>query len=117
MLCFTNILHDPVAIRFPAQADVRHLVNKHLKVWHAHWGVGSGEWRGMHSADPINCPPAPCVWRQEGSRHESMRKDQASHFILRLAYCRTGDLRAWLLTHELALFRVRFKELDVEQQV
>lgn len=46
-----------------------------------------------------------------------MRKDQVSHFILRLAYCRTGDLRAWLLTHELALFRVRFKELDVEQQV
>ncbi len=31
----------------------------------------------------------------EGSLMEGMRKDVASHFILRLAYSRTQDLRQW----------------------
>jgi DNA primase large subunit len=33
--------------------------------------------------------------------------DEVSHFILRLAYCRTEDLRRWLLAHETALMKVR----------
>lgn len=51
------------------------------------------------------------------SRVEAARKDAVSHYILRLAYCRTPELRAWLLTHEAALFRARFRELDRQQQV
>ncbi len=34
-------------------------------------------------------------------------KDWISHFVLRLAYCRTEDLRRWFLAQELALLKYR----------
>ena len=34
-------------------------------------------------------------------------KDWISHFVLRLAYCRTEDLRRWFLTQEVALLKYR----------
>lgn len=37
-----------------------------------------------------------------------LRKDHFSHFILRLAYCRSEDLRRWFLQNEIELFKWRF---------
>ncbi|KAJ3064802.1 hypothetical protein HDU99_004367, partial [Rhizoclosmatium hyalinum] len=37
------------------------------------------------------------------------RRDHQSHFILRLAFCRTEDNRAWLLKHETLLFKYRYE--------
>jgi len=36
-------------------------------------------------------------------------KDQISHYILRMAYCRTEELRRWFLTNECILFKIRFE--------
>jgi len=41
---------------------------------------------------------------------QNLFKDHASHFVLRLAYCRTEELRRWFLTHESELFKARFSD-------
>lgn len=43
-------------------------------------------------------------------------KDALSHFILRLAYCRSAELRNWLLAQEVALFKYRFQTAGRKKQ-
>ncbi|KAL9328850.1 hypothetical protein ACSQ67_003853 [Phaseolus vulgaris] len=45
-----------------------------------------------------------------------LNKDIVSHFVLRLVYCRTEDLRKWFLSMESSLFRHRFRVLNAEAQ-
>ncbi|PIA15282.1 DNA primase large subunit Spp2, partial [Coemansia reversa NRRL 1564] len=44
------------------------------------------------------------------------RKDHVSHFILRLAFSRTEELRAWLVRYESALLKHRFREADAGER-
>ncbi|RDD46235.1 DNA primase large subunit [Trichoplax sp. H2] len=56
----------------------------------------------------------PNVARQEldnaDAINQEIRKDHISHFILRLAYCRSENLRRWFLMHEMELFKYRFNQ-------
>jgi len=42
---------------------------------------------------------------------DEIRKDRISHFVLRLAFCRSEKLRRWLLWTERSLFVARFESL------
>lgn len=44
--------------------------------------------------------------------YQARRADHLSHFILRLAFCRSEDLRRWFLSRELELFKLRFSNLN-----
>ncbi|XP_044488763.1 probable DNA primase large subunit [Mangifera indica] len=52
------------------------------------------------------------LWKAN-MRHQDaspdVNKDIISHFVLRLVYCRTEDLRKWFLSMETVLFRHRFR--------
>lgn len=39
---------------------------------------------------------------------QARKADHISHYILRLAYCRSEDLRRWFLSRELEWFKIRF---------
>ncbi|KAG9445938.1 hypothetical protein H6P81_012066 [Aristolochia fimbriata] len=47
---------------------------------------------------------------------EAHNKDIISHFVLRLVYCRTEDLRRWFLSMETTLFRYRFRLESLDAQ-
>jgi len=53
---------------------------------------------------------------EKDGRSEDQRKDLISHFILRIAYCRTEELRRWYLEKECQLLRFRLEKLsDLER--
>ena len=75
---------------------------------------GSDEWRTNITADLKNQGLEAYVNFQSKSNKKASEtilqnraRDHFSHFILRLAYCRTEDLRRWFVAQELDAFRWR----------
>uniref|UniRef100_A0A7S3UDP7 DNA primase large subunit n=1 Tax=Picocystis salinarum TaxID=88271 RepID=A0A7S3UDP7_9CHLO len=54
---------------------------------------------------------------QEDTAEATRRKDAISHFVLRLAYCQTDELRRWFIQHECDLFRQKFRIISEDEKV
>ncbi|KAK7368415.1 hypothetical protein VNO80_10440 [Phaseolus coccineus] len=80
-------------------------------------GISDGMSRGKKPEEMENLVKD--LWKVN-MRHQHasdvLNKDIISHFVLRLVYCRTEDLRKWFLSMESALFRHRFRVLNAEAQ-
>ncbi|MCO5583928.1 hypothetical protein L7F22_037846 [Adiantum nelumboides] len=68
--------------------------------------------RGVELEDLVND-----LWRKymRTSEGSDVRKDVISHFVLRLVYCRSDELRKWFLAMESSLFRHRFQRQYEDQ--
>ncbi|KAE8743590.1 hypothetical protein FOCC_FOCC010837 [Frankliniella occidentalis] len=53
--------------------------------------------------------------KQTDAELQYRKKDHLSHFILRLAYCRSDELRRWFIARELELFKLRFMSLNADE--
>jgi DNA primase large subunit len=47
---------------------------------------------------------------------EARRRDYLSHFVLRLAYCRSDSLRHWFVAQEADLFKFRLMRASAEDK-
>ncbi|XP_029377313.1 DNA primase large subunit [Echeneis naucrates] len=70
-----------------------------------------------NEAKVLNFPYRPDSSQCGPTDNDRRRKDHISHFILRLAYCQTEDLRRWFIQQEVDLFRYRFNDLGREQKL
>jgi len=73
--------------------------------------------RGMKSSELSKWVESACAKHNLHRQSRASNKDVISHFILRLAYCRTEDLRRWFLSQESALFKCRFEGLGADEQL
>lgn len=53
--------------------------------------------------------------KQTEAELQYRKRDHLSHFILRLAYCRSDELRRWFIARELDLFKLRFLSLNSDE--
>jgi DNA primase large subunit len=74
---------------------IRNLKDEDLKKW-----IQKGEDKYM----PLNDAAAAALFNLEKER----QKDYISHFILRLAFCKTEDSRRWFVNHEAQLMKFRY---------
>jgi len=52
----------------------------------------------------------------EARKNEFTRRDSVSHFVMRLAFCKTHDAREWFVRNEQRLFVLRYELLRPEAQ-
>jgi len=87
---------------FEEFAVARLKVLRRIDVLQAHGTVGEKFAADVARADKENLPVRRATFAADRFR------DAVSHFALRMAYCRTEELRRWFLKNESRLFAVRF---------
>jgi len=76
-------------------------------------GLSTGK-KGVEMKTVIDAKMRECGLQT--GRDYDVRKDEVSHFALRMAYCRTDELRRWFLQNECTLFKHKFDMMAPNQK-
>lgn len=78
-------------------------------------GLSTGK-KGPEMKTLIDSKMRECGLQTTPPRDYDVRKDEVSHFALRMAYCRTDELRRWFLQNECTLFKHKFDGMQPNQK-
>eukprot|EP00730_Choanoeca_flexa_P013220 TRINITY_DN5091_c0_g1_i2.p1 TRINITY_DN5091_c0_g1~~TRINITY_DN5091_c0_g1_i2.p1 ORF type:complete len:510 (+),score=121.63 TRINITY_DN5091_c0_g1_i2:46-1575(+) len=107
---------DEVSLEeFETLAIERLKVLKYVETAKVRWPKRGGEFDSYVRDKIKSFMPAESKEDDQRKSYDQRRQDHVSHFILRLAYCRTEDLRRWFLTQECELFRYRLEKLSPKE--
>ncbi|VVT51809.1 uncharacterized protein SAPINGB_P003220 [Magnusiomyces paraingens] len=107
-------IESRLARNFPPkelEASLRPILDKYLPL-----GSNASMARASSSdPTPVDIKNGPLHFDENNEQHKRL-KDHYSHFILRLAFCRSQELRKRFVHAETVLFRIRYNSDDPEER-
>lgn len=97
--------------RFSVLQMIENVGTRHMKGSNDYLNKLDGELRKIGFIKSILCNP------KDGVDETDITKDTTSHFILRLAFCQTDELKRWFIQQEVDLFRYKLQKASTDPHI